>query len=72
MMRSVWVLTAEYNDYDQHGEYFVTVFPEKPSRKDLHVYVPSVSDVDLLLTKGGGRVDDEYKWWYLNEFNFKE
>lgn len=50
----------------------MTVFPEKPSRKDLHVYVPSVSDVDLLLTKGGGRVDDEYKWWYLNEFNFKE
>lgn len=32
---TVWVLTYESNDYNQHGEYFEAVFGFKPSIKDL-------------------------------------
>lgn len=28
----VWVLTSEVNDYDQHGDYFLAVFKNKPSK----------------------------------------
>ena len=31
----VWVLTEEYNDYDQHGEYFLAVFKDEPTTADL-------------------------------------
>ena len=28
MIKSCWVLTKEYNDYDQYGEYYVCIFEE--------------------------------------------
>ena len=34
-MSSVWVLTAWYNDYDQHGGYFVAWWPDYPQLGDL-------------------------------------
>lgn len=30
MTKNCWVLTQEYNDYAQYGEYYVCVFEEKP------------------------------------------
>ena len=30
---SIWVLTKEYNDYNQHGEYFVGAWKEKPTHQ---------------------------------------
>ncbi len=27
---SVWILTSEYNDYDQHGEYFEGIWFSRP------------------------------------------
>lgn len=35
MCNTVWVLTREINAYEQDGEYFVKVFPAKPSWEDL-------------------------------------
>lgn len=69
-MNSVWVLTSEYNDYDQHGEYFEKVFRNKPTAKELSDFLGSYAGskvIDNLLTKGGGRIEWEYQWWYLKE-----
>ena len=62
----VWILTSEYNEYDQYGEYFDKVFSEKPNEEQLvKAGVPSVT-VDHVL-KGGGRESTEDKWWHLRE-----
>ena len=34
-MTKVWILTSEYNEYDQHGEYFEHIWFHKPSLKEL-------------------------------------
>lgn len=60
----VWVLTCEYNEYDQEGEYFVNVFLEKPSAEDLIKAGVPEKDVDHVLD-GGGRVGIEYQWFFL-------
>ena len=31
----MWILTSEYNDYDQHGEYFEAAWLEKPTKEQL-------------------------------------
>lgn len=69
-MKSVWVLTTECNDYDQHREYLNKIFPEKPSREKLQDIVGDMAYVDLLLTMGGGRLKDDYQWWHLVEYKF--
>lgn len=80
--QSVWVLTTEYNDYDQHGEYFEAVFATKPTVKELASYfkenggVPVYGDamaaLDFLLhlIDGGGRQDTEHQWYNLTEHHF--
>lgn len=70
MSKSVWVLTNEYNDYDQHGEYFVAVFGDPPTLENLSTFVTGyyVNDAYLKHVKaGGGRLEDEDVWWNLNE-----
>lgn len=32
---NVWILTTEYNDYDQYGEYFLQAFASKPTPEQL-------------------------------------
>jgi len=27
----IWILTSTYNDYDQHGDYFIAWWSDKPS-----------------------------------------
>ncbi len=61
-MKYVWVLTEEYNEYDQHGEYFLAVFKDEPTEKDLKHY-----DYTHF-----GRKMNEYSWVnkrkeYVNE-----
>ena len=61
---TVWVLTREINEYDQHGEYFVAVFGSKPPPRLLRDNgVPRVALRHVL--NGGGRISDEYEWFYL-------
>lgn len=60
-----WILTSEHNDYDQHGEYFIKVFAEKPTLEDLIAFVGQ-DDAEHVL-KGGGRIDVEDVWFYLRK-----
>lgn len=62
----LWLLTVEYNDYDQHGEYFVDLYLNKPTHQDLTKHkVPTNLLCHVL--NGGGLIDDEYEWWHLTE-----
>ena len=36
MSNTCWVLTTEYNDHDQNGQYLVAVFKDKPTKLELH------------------------------------
>lgn len=40
----MWVLTREYNNYDQHGEYFVAAFKEKPTFAQMKVVLDDYTD----------------------------
>lgn len=65
----MWVLTKEYNDYDQHGEYFVDVFYTIPTRTELAT-ATGFSENDNMIThilNGGGRLDNDYDWYYLRQ-----
>lgn len=72
----VWVLTSEFNDYDQHGEYFEGVYQNKPTRKQikdalqLNDSVWAEKTVDLMLN-GGGREGNDHVWYYLREVECK-
>lgn len=77
-MKTVWVLTSEHNDYDQHGEYFEAAFAQKPTIKQLAEYLgynkPNITynvmeAVALLehIRDGGGRRDNEQHWYNLKE-----
>lgn len=78
MSKTVWVLTSEYNDYDQHGEYFEAVWENKPSTQQLVEYFKNGNDahysdimaaLDFILhiQNGGGRREYEEHWYNLNE-----
>ena len=64
----VWILTEEHNDYDQYGEYFVAVFAEKPSLKQIERYVDCCYCTPEHVWHGGGRTGHlEDVWWNLRE-----
>lgn len=82
-LNGVWVLTNEYNDYDQHGEYFQAVFSEEPTLETLAEYFnekaenkPYLPDAMAAvvflekLRKGGGRNGTEDCWWNLEFVEF--
>lgn len=45
----IYVLTSEYNDYDQHGEYFEKAFRDIPTIEEMH-------------SAGFRLTDKEYQW----------
>ena len=63
----IWVLTSEYNDYDQHGEYFEAIFIGKPTAKQIqkHCLVGEKDAAHILA--GGGRVKYEDQWYNLRK-----
>lgn len=65
----VWVLTEEFNDYNQNGEYFVAVFGTKPSADKLAAFVDPHSNRARLqhIANGGGREELEDHWYHLRE-----
>ena len=68
-MASIWVLTYEVNEYDQHDAYFLAAFSRKPSISDLKLLNLNVTDTYLnWILSGGGRKDTEYKWYFLFEY----
>lgn len=64
----MWVVTREINEYNQEGDYFVSVYTEKPSFSQLKALLPWLADATIgKLTRGGGREKDEEEWFYLVE-----
>jgi hypothetical protein len=75
----VWVLTREYNDYDQYGEYFDAVFKEKPTLDVLkQIILGDLEESKYTFTEdalkhilsGGGRRGVEYTWFHLKPVKF--
>lgn len=60
----LWVLTYRVNDYDQHGEYFQAAWPNEVTAGQLQEAGVPAALVEHVL-RGGGRVSNEYDWWYL-------
>lgn len=67
---TVWILTSEYNDYDQYGEYFVDVFANKPTHQQLTDYGVLQNRLRHVLN-GGGRIGNENEWFNLKEVTVK-
>jgi len=80
----VYVLTFELNDYDQHGDYILTVFESLPTLQELsawfskHNETPRFRDMGEAvaffehLRQGGGRQDREDMWYSLYFVSFGE
>lgn len=73
---TIWVLTEEYNDYDQHGEYFVHAWDHRPSREELMAHgvaqsSPFCLDLPQHVLNGGGRITNaqyyDNNWYHLKE-----
>jgi hypothetical protein len=72
----MWIVTEEYNAYDQYGEYFIACYGSKPTFAQLKKLIEA-DDVTIgKLTRGGGRQGTEEIWWNLHEVeegvNFNE
>jgi len=63
----VWILTEEYNNYDQHGEYFVAVFANKPTAKQVAEICNIYEEFAGHILDGGGRKGVEHHWYWLRE-----
>lgn len=67
VMTKVWVLTSEYNEYDQFGEYFISVYKEKPSVETLQKDTGCSYTYCQHIYEKGGRQNDEDVWFNLKE-----
>lgn len=73
MKPKAWILTSEYNEYDQQGDYFEAWFHHQPTKEDiagvLSAYYPFGIPEGLCrhVLNGGGRQDVEHKWYILQE-----
>lgn len=66
MSNKVWVLTEEYNQYDQYGEYYLAVFKDKPTLEKLLNFGMNETIAKHVLN-GGGREKVEDQWYNLRE-----
>jgi hypothetical protein len=68
-----YILTTEYNHYDQMGEYFIAWFHKKPSPDELRQVMIDKEEEDSCelcchILDGGGRTKRmEDQWYYLRE-----
>ena len=62
----MWLLTSDYNDYDQHGSYFIALFGSQPSKDQLLKHGVPVERVEHVLA-GGGRINNDYCYYTLEE-----
>ena len=79
-VKTVWVVTREVNDYNQHGDYFdKIIFAKKPTviqlaeafkKMKIEPYFNDFTSTLIFfgkLAEGGGRQDSEDTWYYLEE-----
>ena len=70
----MYILTEEFNDYDQHGDYFVAAFKELPTIEIIKKFFKDRGDGEVSddfcehLIKGGGRLKHEYVWYNLDYY----
>ena len=64
----LWILTEEYNEYDQHGGYFATAWASKPSVEDVAKATGTIGERAEHIWSGGGRVKYENQWYNLFEW----
>jgi len=58
------VLVKSYNDYDQHGDYFVAMFEKCPSITELQELLKiDFDEAAHIAHNGGGRRKYEYSWY---------
>ena len=73
--QTIWILTSEFNSYDQYGEYFEMYWLKKPSfdvlKKALRSFYPTDETVQHILG-GGGRKAYESTWFHLREVKENE
>ena len=62
----MWILTEGYDDYDQHGKYFVKAWLNKPTLEQI-MKLDISEIVALHILKGGGRIENDYQWYSLEE-----
>ena len=72
----VWILTEEFNAYDQYGKYFREVYSDKPNVKQIEVATgENRKFCEWLLESGGGRENPWEKfpdsWYYLRQVDCK-
>lgn len=71
----IYVLTKEYNEYDQYGSYFVRAFKEKPTYEQALPFIQEEYHLEEhqrqcyrgLIDHGGGRMGLEHGWFNLEE-----
>ena len=73
----VWVLKSAYNEYDQHGEYFIAIFRHLPTLEQLAKEAETSLEYDHgveameRLQRGGGQKNSEYQWYILDKEELK-
>jgi len=72
-MKTLWILTKEFNAYDQYGEYFKAAFDTKPSFQELKAEMDGEHNnvVQFVLDTGGGRQNNQDIWYHLRELTLK-
>ena len=70
MKNKIWLLTEEYNQYDQYGEYFLSAFKDKPTQEQLEQCGIQKNEIEHVLN-GGGRIKYEDQWYHLREEDLK-
>ena len=66
---TLWVIVQAFNAYDQHGDYFVAAFEDKPTVTQIQALGSGLATRDVadhLVSSGGGRRNSEYTWYLLH------
>lgn len=68
-LTKVWVLTTDIDECGSFGQSFIGWWASKPSRKQIAEMTgqDENSEVVTHILKGGGQMDNEYQWWFLDE-----
>ncbi len=73
LLGEIWIVTSEYNEYDQYGAYFEAAYDHKPSFQELKLLTEEDDATVRRLTRGGGRTGKlEDKWWNLSKVHSGE
>ena len=65
----MWIITKCVNEYDQEGDYLVTVFNKRPSVNEITLAVGCDEKYANHIRENGGRVGYEHDWYYLTELH---